>query len=39
LRLAPSLPDARQGRRHWPFGGVTEADETYLRESKKGARR
>ena len=25
--------------RHWPLGGVTEADETYLLESQKGSRR
>jgi transposase-like protein len=24
--------------RHWPLGGVTEADETYLLESQKGSR-
>jgi transposase-like protein len=27
-----------QSDRHWPLGGITEADETYLLESQKGSR-
>jgi transposase-like protein len=27
-----------KGDRHWPLGGITEADETYLLESQKGSR-